>query len=146
MRDVDCNALLSRDEPDALVLAILCNFGGREPQVVVNHILSRLKQITGKNSKVFREYLDMLEILSDNRNLKPYIKEAEAMLTRVDVERLPSYELGMEKGLKKGLEKGGYQVQCRIARSLFGVLPDAVIADKTGLSEDELKALRAASE
>ena len=106
MRHLDCAELLSRDNPDALVLAILCDFGDRDPQTVVNHILSRLRQITGDDHRAFRKYLDMLEILSDNRDLKPYIKEAEIMLTQVDVTRLPSYELGMEKGMEKGKGMG----------------------------------------
>jgi len=42
--------------------------------------------------------------LSDNRDLKRQIQEAEAMLTQIDVTRLPSYELGLEKGLKDGLK------------------------------------------
>ena len=113
---------------------------------MINHILSRLKQITGEDRKAFREYLDRLEILSDNRNLKTYIKEAEAMLTHVEVERLPSYELGMEKGMDQGKavgkEEGDYQARCRIARSLFGLLSDAVIAEKTGLSLEQLGRLK----
>jgi len=110
----------------------------------------RLKQLTGEDSRAFREYLDMLEILSGNRDLKPYVKEAEEMLTQVDVTTLPSYELGWEKGVEKGIEqgeergmaKGDYQARCAIARSLFGVLPEAVIAEKTGLSVEELQRLQ----
>jgi hypothetical protein len=105
-RALACAELLARDNPDALVLAVLCSFGDRDPQAVIKHILSRLKQITGEDTKAFREYLDMLKILSDNRDLKPYIKEAEAMLTHVEVERLPSSELGMEKGEREG-KRGG---------------------------------------
>jgi hypothetical protein len=44
----------------------------------------------------------VVEILSENRDLKPYIREAERMLTQVDITRLPSYELGMEKGKAAG--------------------------------------------
>jgi hypothetical protein len=88
----------------------------------------------------------MLEILSGNRDLKPYVKEAEEMLTQVDVTTLPSYELGWEKGIEQGEErgmaKGDYQARCAIARSLFGVLPEAVIAEKTGLSVEELQRLQ----
>ena len=123
MRSVDCTELLARDEPDALVLAILCDFGERDPQAVVNHILSRLKQITGQDSKAFRKYLDMLEVLSDNRDLKQHIKEAEAMLTQVDVERLPSYELGMERGIERGMEQGEARILLRLLRLKFGNLP-----------------------
>ena len=84
----------------------------------------------GDNPKRFREYLDMLEVLSENRDLKDFIKEAEAMLTRIDVEKLPSYELGMEKGM----EKGTYLERRRLAKGLIGLLSDEVIAEKTGLS------------
>ena len=135
MRSLDCAGLLARDDPDALVLAILCDFGGRDPQAVINHILSRLRQITGEDTKAFREYLDMLEILSDNRNLKAYIKEAEAMLTQVDVERLPSYELGMErgmergieKGIEKGMERGEARMLLRLLCLKYGDLPEALV-------------------
>ena len=41
---------------------------------VVTHILSHLKQLTGEGTRAFREYLDMLETLSDNRDLKPFFK------------------------------------------------------------------------
>jgi hypothetical protein len=105
MRGIDCGALLAEDNPDAPVLAVLCDFGGREPQAVVNGILLRLRQLVGDDTKRLREYIDMIEILSENRNLKPYIREAERMLTQVDRTRLPSCDLGMEQGLKDGFEK-----------------------------------------
>jgi hypothetical protein len=53
-----------------------------------------------------------------HRDLKQHIKEAEAMLTHVDVERLPSYELGMEKGEAR--------ILLRLLRLKFGDLPAAV--------------------
>lgn len=106
MRRVDCERLLAQDNPDALVLAILCDFRGRDPQGVVNEIFRRLQAHLGDNPKRLREYIDMIEVLSENRDLKTQIKEAEAMLTQIDVKRLPSYELGLEKGWKDGMEVG----------------------------------------
>ena len=50
--------------------------------------------------------MTMLEILSKNRDLKTQIKEAERMLTEIDIESLPSFSLGFERGEEKGLEKG----------------------------------------
>ncbi len=149
MRQVDCATLLEEDNPDALVLAILCDFREREPRGVVQHIFQRLQDLLGDHPKRFREYLDMLEILSENRNLRDYIKEAEAMLTRIDIEKLPSYELGLEKGMEKGLEKGlekgmekgSYREKRRLAKSLIGLLDDAIIAEKTGLSIDIVQKL-----
>jgi predicted transposase YdaD len=106
MHRVDCAALLAQDNPDALVLAILCDFGGREPQSVVDTIFLRLRELVGDDSRRLREYIDMIEILSENRDLESNIKEAEKMLTQVDIERLPSYALGMERGMEKGIERG----------------------------------------
>lgn len=102
MRDIDCNTLINKNNPNALVLAILCDFGERDKQTVVNQIFLRLAQLLGENSRRLREYIDMIEILSDNRDLKPNIDEAQSMLTRVDRTRLPSYQRGMEAGLTTG--------------------------------------------
>jgi predicted transposase YdaD len=143
MASVDCAALLSRDSPDALALALLCDFGDRDPQTVVNGIFLRLRDLCGDNSRRLREYIDMIEVLSENRDLQPFIREAENMLTQVDVTRLPSYELGMKKGREEGLEDGARSARVAVARNLLPVLSDAQIADSTGLSEDEIARLRA---
>jgi len=96
----------------------------------------------------------MLEVLSENRDLKDYIKEAEAMLTQVDVEKLPSYELGLEQGLERGMEqgmeqgmeRGAYRERLRLAKSLLDLLPEEVIAEKSGLSLEAIRALRPAKD
>nr|VFJ67121.1 MAG: hypothetical protein BECKDK2373B_GA0170837_11851 [Candidatus Kentron sp. DK] len=71
MREMDCRYLLEKDTPDALVLAILCDFGDHDPQAVVNHILTRLQSLLKGDNKRFREYVDMLHVLSVNRNINP---------------------------------------------------------------------------
>lgn len=123
MRDIDCRQLLAQDDPDSLVLAILCDFGGREPQAVVNHIYTRLEAMLGDKPKQLREYLDMIEILAGNRDLKDELKEAQAMLTRYDRTKLPSYELGMEAGMEKGIEKGEARLLRKMLKLKFGPLP-----------------------
>lgn len=123
MRTIDCESLLRQDNPDALVLAILCDFKGHDPQEVVNHILTRLHQLLGEKPKRLREYLGMLQILSGNRDLSTQFKEAEKMLTRIEVEKLPFYQIGMERGLEKGIEKGEAALLSRMLRKKFGALP-----------------------
>jgi len=94
MHQVDCAGLLAQ----ALVLAVLCNFGGRRPQEVVTYIVHRLRELLGANEQEFRDYMTMLEILSRNRGLQTQIKEAERMLTEIDIESLPSFSIGFERG------------------------------------------------
>jgi predicted transposase YdaD len=88
------------------VLAVLCDFGGREPGEVVGYIVRRLHELLADDERRFREYMTMLEILSDNRALRAQVEEAERMLTEVDIERLPSFVIGFERGETRGEERG----------------------------------------
>lgn len=85
-------------------------------------------------------------------DLQPNIKEAEEMLTQVDVTKFASYSWGMrdgfEKGIEKGIEKGRLEGELKkaqeVARSLLqlGVIPEADIARIAGLSLEEAQKLR----
>lgn len=101
MRDINYRTLYDTQSPDALVLAILGNFGGDDPQDVVVRLLAKLRSLAGQDEGRLREYLQMLEVLADNRHLGVNIQEAYDML-QIDIERLPSYQKGMEKGMEKG--------------------------------------------
>jgi hypothetical protein len=147
MRTVDCKMLLEQDTPDGLVLAILCDFRDRPVQDVVNYIVRRLHELLKDDERGFREYFEMLETLSENRQLQHALDEAKQMLTQIDIEKLPSYRWGMEKGIAKGMEEGVLQEKRRLAQQLLDVLDDHTIAVKTCLPLDEISRLRhAASE
>jgi len=91
MHTVDCSLLLAQDTPEALVLAILCDFKERPTQDVVNYIVRRLKELSGDDEQSFRNYYEMLETLADNRDLQTQLDEAKQMLTQVDITRFSSY-------------------------------------------------------
>lgn len=101
MHTVDCETLLQRNTPEALVLAILCDFKGRPANAVVREIGTRLRLLMHNDDKGFLDYFSMLEILGQNRNLSEQIKETKEMLTQIDVSRLPSYQWGREDTLKE---------------------------------------------
>jgi predicted transposase YdaD len=153
IRDIDCETLIARDNPDALVMAILCDFGGRPTQAIVNRIVQRLRELTEGDDQRFRRYFDMLEVLSGNRDLKDQVKEAEDMLKEIDRTQLPSYELGLEDGIEKGIEKGRqegrqegrFEGRLAVARKLLTRLSDEEIADSTGLAIDLIRQLRSES-
>ncbi len=153
MHDIDCATFLEQDNPDALILAILCDFKGNPAQDVVNFITRRLHELLKKDIRKFRDYMGMLEVLSENRDLKQQIKEAEKMITQVEVEKLPSYELGLEKGLEKGIEKGlekglekgiekglkkGMEKGDKIVKNLLERFNAEQVADFTGLTVIEV--------
>jgi len=101
---IDCEVLLNQNTPEALVLAILCDFKGKNPKDVVKYIIDSLYKYT-KNSSSYKNYIMMLETLSSNRNLKEVVKEIE-MLRTTTLQDLPSWEIGLEMGIEKGIEQG----------------------------------------
>jgi len=112
MKTIDCNYFLNQNTPEAIVLAILCDFKGKKPTEIAEHIITKLKTLTDENG--FRKYVIMLEELANSQELKEYIKEAEVRLSDVRLEDLPSYEIGYERALeqtklaviKNGLKNG----------------------------------------
>jgi len=152
MHTVDCQALLAQDTPDALVLAILCDFKQRPAGEVVHFILQRLHQLTADNESRLRSYLRMLEILSTNRNLENIIKEELKMLTQVRYSQLPSYQLGWEegeingeikgeiKGEINGEIKGQVGLLTRLLSRRFGPLTPAVQTRLTQATPEQLVA------
>jgi predicted transposase/invertase (TIGR01784 family) len=106
MHDVNCQSLIEQNTPEALVLAILCDFGEISKRDVVRLLLKQLhKLVAGKESK-FREYLHMMEVLSTNRNLEEIVKEEEKMLSQIKNSQLPSYKIGWEDGVELGKQEG----------------------------------------
>jgi hypothetical protein len=148
MHQVDCAGLLVQDNPDALVLAVLCDFGAREPQEVVNYIVRRLKELTGGDARRFREYMTMLEILSENRDLRTQVAEAQRMLTQIDIKKLPSYGIGFEDGEAageaRGEARGAVKGQAAIVRRLLTRLESAEVAQLLGLSVEEVERIATA--
>lgn len=82
--------------------------------------------------------LDILErqafFIEDSRNI--VLKAAQESLQE-------GLQQGLQQGLEQGLLRGVDQSRREIARSLLGVLPAAVIAEKTGLTVAEVEALAA---
>jgi len=133
LKSIPCERFLKIDNPEILVLTILCDFGENNPKKIIKEILHKL-YILSKNENEFRKYLLMLEELSTSRNLKEEIKEAEMGLQNLTWEDLPSYEIGLEKGIEKGIEKG---MQEGIQKGLEKGLQEGI---KRGLIEGEILA------
>jgi len=103
MHTLDCEQFIHEDNPDALVLAILCDFKDKESSDVVEGIIRRLIELTGNQPERLQNYLKMLETLSTNRNLSQIFQEVEnKMLSEIEIEKLPSYRIGEARGEARG--------------------------------------------
>ncbi len=147
MHLLDCERFMEADTPDALVMAILCDFRGQDERVVAGRIIRRIVELTGQDDTRLRKYLLMLETLSENRQLERLIQQLEQkMLTEMTYEKLPSYHLGERKGMQKGRslgrQEGRQEGLSEVAvRMLQRGKAIEEVADLTGLDPDEVRRL-----
>ena len=127
IRDIPCESFLQSNDPSAVVLAILCDFEGKDKQEIVNTILKKLLELS-TDEQSFRNYLKKVEIYSTNRDLEKYVGKGEEMLA-VNIEKLPSFNKGLEKGIqegiKEGIEKGKYETLKLSVKAFHSVGYDA---------------------
>ena len=128
IRQLDSEDFLRSENPDALVLAILCDMGEREPDAVVAHIVSELRRLHGSKLDSLSDSLLKLETLAENRNLQNLVKEKYKMI--VNIERLASYQEGLEKGQQELLLK------------FLGKLPPEQVAEFSGVPLEKIKAMQ----
>ena len=151
MRSQNSEDFLNSNNPDALVLAILCDLQGREPDAVVSHIISELQRLHGTQLNSLRDSLMMLDILAGNRGLQNLVKEYAEMF--IDVEKLGLYQLAIEKGMEKGraqgmeqgLEQGLEQGQEEIVLRLLAKFSPEQAAEFSGLPLARVNAIASAS-
>ena len=144
-KDIDCNYLLNLNKPEAIVLAILCDFKDNDKQKIVNEILIKLKELS-EDENDFRKYFSMVELFSKNRNLEKFVEKGEEML-KYNIEEMPSYNLGLKQGINKGIQEG---IQKGIKKAVYSVAEQMIklnldtntIAKATNLTEDEIEKLK----
>ncbi len=137
MHTIDCQKFLDMNSPDALVLAILCDFKDKDELDILTFILQRLEELTKDNAHKLGKYMLILDTLSTNRDLQNKLKEAEDMLRTVKIEELPSYQLVLEKGVEKGLSEGIIKTAITMIHKFKLSVED--VAKELNISLDELK-------
>jgi len=143
IRDISCEELLYHDNPSAVALSILCDFEGKDKQMVVNTILKRIKELTKDDDREYKNYLEKVTVLSTNRDLEANVKKGANMLA-IDIEKIPFYQDGLKKGLQegiqKGIEKGKYETLKISVKAFHSVGYEAKkIAELLHISEDEVR-------
>lgn len=146
VEDISCEKLLYHDNPSAVALSILCDFEGKDKQVVVNTILKRIKELTEDDELEYKNYLEKVAILSTNRNLEENVKKGVDMLT-VDIEKIPFYQDGKAVGLKEGIQEGIQKgIDSTLEKVVLGMLKlnaDIDFIQKTtGLSLEEIEEIK----
>ena len=152
MRDQDSEHFLNSDNPDALVLAILCDPKSLEPNALVAHIIKELRRLHGDKLDNLRDSLKMLDVLSGNRGLQDIVEETIDMY--IDEEKLGIYQAvkkrgearGEARGIKKGEARGEARGLRKMVLRLLAKLPPEQVADLSGMSLAEVEAIAATAE
>ena len=100
VKDIACEDLLYHKNPSAVALSILCDFEGRDKQMVVNTVLKRIKELTDGDDIEYGNYIKKVNVLSINRDLEDEVKKGLDMLA-VNLEDTPVYQWEMERAIKK---------------------------------------------
>lgn len=89
------------DTPEEVVLSILCDFGGEQPEQVIRQILQHLLKLVGRVPRL-KKYQKQLHILSRLRELDAAtLNEFKAMPIQYDIHSDTLYLEGIEKDIEK---------------------------------------------
>ncbi len=114
MRSIDYNVLLASQIPEEIILAVLGDRKGVDPNVIIESLLNHLFKIS-KDANALHKFINQLQILSKLRNLEEsVIKIADSMPIDIDLTDHKLFKdglsLGMQKGEQIGMQKGEQKV------------------------------------
>lgn len=102
MKEIPCKRFLKSENPEEIILTILCDFRDRDVRLIIREILSRLKERVKEDVRLLK-YIRQLEIISQLRDLQEIIiKEVGKMAIVYDIEKDIRFKQGIEKGIEKG--------------------------------------------
>jgi hypothetical protein len=106
LKDIPYKVFLDSDNPETVVLAILANFQGTQPESVGIEIANRIKNLA-KSDAQKEKYYTQLRVLSNVRKLQPIIdKIMDNIYKMIDISEDPLYSKGKIEGVEEGVKKG----------------------------------------
>ncbi|MBF0539520.1 MAG: hypothetical protein HQL03_14840 [Nitrospirae bacterium] len=106
MRDIDCEKFLYSENPQEMIISVLCNLEAKGAKVYLRELLQRIKDFV-REELLRGRYIQQIEMMSLLRDLQDYVyKEVKDMALIYDIEKDLRFRQGVEKGLAQGLEMG----------------------------------------
>ena len=104
--EISYKKFIDSDQPEDLLIAILCDFEGESPSAIISTILKRLQALAA-DELCLGKYLKQLEVLSKLRNLQEEtIKNINTMAITYDIRTDLRYLQGKEESKEEWMEKG----------------------------------------
>jgi hypothetical protein len=135
LSDLDYHIFLNSDKPEEIILGILANFKGENPENALKQILVRVKETT-RGELSLNRYFNQLRVLAQLRNLELNLKNAMDSIAEYIKEERDVLFL-------RGLDKGQQTEQMKVVTNLIQKLnlPFEQIADIAGVTVDFVKSV-----
>lgn len=106
IQSLEYQKFLQSNVPEAVIWAILADFGNEPPENVIQRILQRVNELS-TDKTVFGKHLRRLEVLSNLRKLQPvFIQISKEMAFTYDMKTDIRFKQGIEVGKKEGKKEG----------------------------------------
>jgi flagellar biosynthesis/type III secretory pathway protein FliH len=106
LKTIGYQKFLDADIPEAVIWAILADYGDDRPDIVIHRILDRINELS-KDKTSFGKHVRRLEVLSKLRKLQPlFIKISEDMAFTYDLKTDIRYKQGKAEGKAEGKDEG----------------------------------------
>ncbi len=106
LNELDFDEMLQSQIPQEIILAILSDFKGKDPEKIIRLIVEKLKEYSNSDSDLKR-FIRQLKVLSKLRTLdEETTKTINDMPIKYNLEEDYSYQQGIKKGIERGIERG----------------------------------------
>ena len=105
LHELEFDKMLQSQIPEEIILAILSDFKGKDPEKMIRLIIEKLKKYSNSDAHL-KKCIRQLKVLSKLRTLdKETTKTINSMPIKYNLEEDYSYKQGIEKGIQRGEER-----------------------------------------
>ena len=139
LSELDYHIFLNSDKPEEIILGILANFKGENPENALKQIIHRIEETT-KGDFSLKRYFNQLRVLAQLRNLELNLKNAmDSIAAYIKEERDVLFLRGLDKGEANARERELTKFVSNLLQKLN--LPFEQIADIAGTTVDFVKSV-----
>ncbi len=135
INELDFDEMLQSQIPEELVLAILSDFKGKDPEEIIRLITEKLKKCSNSDADL-KKFKEQLTVLSRLRKLEEkIIKNNNNMPITYNLEEDYCYQMGIEKGREQERKIADVELQERLRKQLkenittmlvLGLMPEQI--------------------
>ena len=147
LSELDYHIFLNLDKPEEIILGILANFKGEDPENALKQIIHRIEETT-KGDFSLKRYFNQLRVLAQLRNLELNLKNAmDSIAEYIKEERDVLFLRGLDKGQAIAQEREKNARETELTKFVIYLIREGnktfeQIADISGATVDFVKSVQ----